>query len=212
MFGAMLERLVRWGSARATEMPRHVDPDDHSFRRSLLRAALGGLAALLVTFGITGVLTQLGRANDEQGPAVTFTGAPSAPVTAVEQTPAPEPTAAADSEAAVEPTPQPTSEPAPVKSDDRDTGTVTVQVLDAVGSGTFAQDAAAALRELGYEVVVVNTTPRRVTQTRVLYTDGHEQDAQDLRDADERFADIRENRDFSPSVNLHVLVGPDFTN
>lgn len=193
-------------------MPRHVDPDDDSFRRSLIRAALGGLAALVVTFGITGVLTQLGRDRGGDGPAITFTGAPSAPVSATEAAPAPEPTAAPTGDVAVDPTPQPTSQPAPEQTGDGSVGEVSVQVLDAVGSGTFAQDAAAALRELGYEVVVINTTPRRVEQTTVLYTKGHKQAAEQLRSDDERFGQIRRNADFSPSVDLHVLVGPDFTN
>ena len=192
-------------------MARHVDPDDDSFRRSLIRAALGGLAALVITFGITGALTQLGRDTGEGGPAVTFTGGPSAPVSVTQEPPSPAVTAAPESELAADPTPQPTSEPAPEQSDADDPGDVTVQVLDAVGTGTFAEDAAATLRELGYDVVVVNTTPRRLEQTRVLFTEGHEQDAQALRNADDRFGDIRPNADFSPTVDLHVLVGPDFT-
>ena len=210
MHDATLERHARWGSARATEMPRHVDPDDNSFRRSLIKAALGGLAALVVTFGITGVLTQLGRDRGEDGPAITFTGAPSAPAAVTQAPPTSEASAAPPSDVSVDPTPQPTSEPAPEQTDGSVVD-VTVQVLDAVGSGTFAEDAAAALRELGYEVVVINTTPRRVEQTTVLYTDGHREDAEQLRNTDERFGEVRANADFSPSVDLHVLVGPDFT-
>lgn len=193
-------------------MPRHVDPNDHSFRRSLIRAALGGLAVLVVTFGITAALSQLGRDAGEDSPAVTFTGVPSEPVALTEPPPTAVPTQADDSKVAAEPTPEPTSEPAPAETEAPAEADATVQVLDAVGTGSFAADAAAALQELGYEVVVVNTTPRRVQRTTVLYTDGHEAAAEGLRRTDDRFGQIRRNADFSESVDLHVLVGPDFTN
>lgn len=188
-------------------MSRHVDPDDDSFRRSLLRAVAGGLIALVVTFAATGLLTRLGRSDGPGSAAVSLQGLPSAPATElVEPTPTPEPS----------PTQQVTSPPTPQEATETQAAlqsakNITVQVLDAVGSGTYAADAAEVLRELGYEVVVVNSTPRRVTETTVLASPGHKKDAQQLKRRDPRFAVIGANADFNETVDLHVLVGPDFT-
>jgi LytR cell envelope-related transcriptional attenuator len=184
-------------------MARHVDPEDRSFRQSLLRAAAGGLVALIVTFGITGVLTNLGRDRGTGGPAMVLTDTPSAPQT---QITAPPPSPSEEPVAASEP---PATE-TPVETTEAPRSTITVQVLDAVGSGTQAEEAAQVLRDLGYEVVVVNPTPRRVEATTVMFSTGHEADAEALREADDRFAKIKPNADFNADVNLHVLVGPDF--
>lgn len=190
-------------------MARHADPQDRSFRSSLLRAAAGGLVALLVTFAATWLLTVLGRDGGTGGPAMLASGptefvqAPT-PQAPTPQAPSPQPSPEPETPAAsVEPTPQETTQTAP--------GEVTVQVLDAVGSGTQAQAAADVLEELGYTVVVVNPTPRRVSKTTILATPGHEDAAEALRAADDRFRVIDQNNDFNPSVDLHVLVGPDFT-
>lgn len=186
-------------------MANHVDSDDRSFRTSLLRAAAGGLAALIVTFGITGVLTVVGRDDGAGGPAME---APEPTELVQEETPSPP----AESEAEETTPPSPAApSPTPAESTETTLGQVTVQVLDAVGSGTQAQQAAAVLRKLGYTVVVVNPTPRRVDTTTVLATPGHEDDARALRREDDRFAVIEENVDFNQSVDLHILVGPDFT-
>jgi hypothetical protein len=175
-------------------MPRHADVEDRTFRRSLLRAAGGGLLAMVVTFGITAVLTQVGRPRESAGPVVTSPAATVAPPDA-EETVAPEPTTA-------------TTATSTVGGDDD--GVVTVQVLDAVGSGTYAEDAAAVLRELGYEVVVVNPTPRRPATTTVLATPGHEDDAAELAALDARFAETDVSTDFNPEVDLHIIVTDDF--
>ncbi|MPZ73098.1 MAG: hypothetical protein GEU74_07675 [Nitriliruptorales bacterium] len=187
-------------------MMRHADPSDHSFRRSLLRAAGGGLAAMVVTFAITALLATVGRQDAGGVAAVTSpTAAAAAPtVTAV---PSPK----------VAPTEAPTStEPAPADSAPRpepdDPSSVTIQVLDTVGfgSGPDALAAAEVLRGLGYDVVAVNPTRRTARTTTVLVTAGHRDEARALRDSDERFAEIRGNDGFSDKVDLHVLVGPGF--
>ena len=186
-------------------MARHVDPDDRSFRNSLLRAAAGGVAALVVTVAITGVLSALGRDDAKDSPAMVLTGTPAPVEEDTQPPPSPEPEPTAVSEA-----PPVTETATPMEMTEGGDGLVTVQVLDAVGTGPAAQAAADALTELGYEVVVVNSTPRRVETTTVLYTPGHREDAEALQEADERFVEVRENKAFNPSVNLHVLVGPDF--
>lgn len=183
-------------------MARHVDPDDTSFRRSLFKAAGGGLLALVVTFGATAVLTVVGR-DAGTGPVILDdeTTPPDPGPTdrpALSPTPSDPPTQ--------RPIPDPTQEPT-----DDELGGITVQVLDAAGTGTHADDAAEVLRELGYDVVVVNDTPRRVEVTTILATPGHEDDAEGLRVRDPRFAEIDTNTDFNPDVDLHVLVGPDFS-
>jgi len=177
-------------------MARHVDPDDHSFRRSLLRAAAGGLAALVVTFGVTAVLAQIGRQDPPGTPAIVATveGLPS-------PSPAPRPTAST-SAAPAEPTVAPAS--------DIPAEPVTVQVLYLPALEDLAGEAAEVLRDLGYEVAAVNSTAREVDVTTVLATPGHEDDAAQLRERDPRFAELGENTDFNASVDLHVLIGPDF--
>lgn len=192
-------------------MARHTNAGDRSFAASLLRAAAGGLAALVITFGITGALTVLGRDDGSGGPAMVAQptdAAPSPPGATV----APPTQTPSEAQATKPPEPPEPSEAGPTTHADSvgPVGTVTVQVLDAVGTGTQAQEAAAVLRELGYEVVVVNPTPRRVKTTTILATQGHKDDAEDLRDADPRFTVIKPNRAFNESVDLHVLVGPDF--
>ena len=180
-------------------MARHVDPEDDSFRRSLLRAAGGGLLALVVTFGITAVLTQIDRPSGTEGPVVSTSDG-------LAEQPSPQPEPAATASAAT-PAVEPSIDASSASDSD---GVVTVQVLDAVGSGTHAEDAAEVLRELGYEVVVVNSTPRRVETTTVLVTPGHEADAAELAAVDPRFAQTGENLDFNPEVDLHILVAADF--
>jgi hypothetical protein len=180
-------------------MARHTDPDDTSFRRSLLRAAAGGLIAMVVTFAITAVLTQIGRDAPSQGPVVEFddalTSGPSpSPVL-------PQPTAAETSRP-TEPVVEPASEIA------RDM--VTVQVLYAPGLDDLAGEVAAILRDLGYSVAAVNATDRTTDTTTILATAGREEAAEELRDADPRFGVIAENDGFSESVDLHILVGADF--
>ena len=193
-------------------MGRHADPDDDSFRRSLLRALGGGVLAMLVTFGITAALTVVGRDDaDEPGPAMI---SPSE----VAQAPtvdAPEPTQPAITD-------PPTSVPEPTEPTEQaeqatdatpdDPSDVTVQVLDIVGNGQGrdALDAQEVLLGLGYDVVALYGTDRTTDTTVVLFTKGHRDEAEALRDADPRFAEIRRNDGFSTEVDLHVLVAEGF--
>lgn len=180
-------------------MARHTDPDDTSFRRSLLRAAAGGLVAMIVTFGVTALLTQLGRDDPGQGPVVVQNDA-------LTSGPSPSPVRA-------EPTSETTSgptEPTVAPASEIGTEPVTVQVLYAPGLDDTAGEVAAVLRELGYEVAAVNETARTTDTTTILATAGFEEAAEELRDTDPRFGQIDVNDGFSDAVNLHVLVGPDF--
>lgn len=180
-------------------MARHTDPDDTTFRRSLLRAAAGGLIAMVVTFGITALLTQIGRNTPTDSPAVVqnepLSSAPS---------PSPRPPAATEAETSrpTEPTVEPASE-IPQEP-------VTVQVLYPPGLDDVAGEVAEVLRDLGYDVAAVNATARTTQTTTILATAGHEEDAAELRQTDPRFAQIEPNDGFSQDVDLHVLVGEDF--
>lgn len=180
-------------------MARHADPDDTTFGRSLLRAAGGGLIAMVVTFAITGLLTQIGREGPADGPVMVpqdaLTGGPS---------PSPPPAAPIQEETSgpTEPTVEPASE-IPQEP-------VTVQVLYAPGLEDVAGEAAEVLRDLGYDVAAVNATARTTDTTTILATAGHEEQAEELRDADPRFARVDANDAFSSDVDLHVLVAADF--
>ena len=86
----------------------------------------------------------------------------------------------------------------------------TVQVLDAGGGSTATNDAADALRELGYDVVAINTSRLDYPTTTVLFTDGNEAEADALRARDDRFAETGLNERLSEGVDVHVVVGPDW--
>lgn len=184
-------------------MARHADPDDRSFAQSLLRAFAGGVAALAVTFAVTAVLTQVGRSDDQPSSAAVTAPTP-VESEALAAVPSPSPSAS--------PSPTPTREPteAPAESATVDPSAVTVQVLHATANEQQAQAAAAALREMGYTVVVVNPTPRQVDVTTILASPGQQDAAEQLRRRDPRFAEVAPNDGFDESVDLHVLVGPDF--
>ena len=192
-------------------MARHVDPDDTSFRRSLLRAAAGGVAALVLTFAITAVLTRTGQIGEGGGPAMVLTSPPDAPASAAPtldtelESPAPSP--------APEPTQPPPTTPAPepTAASEIPVAGITVQVLEQVGAEAQAAEAAEVLRQLGYDVVAVNTTDRQVDTTTVLASAGYTEAAQQLQRTDERFGVITANDGFSEDVNLHVIVGADFS-
>ena len=186
-------------------MVRHADPTDHSFRTSLLRAAGGGLVAMVITFGITAVLANVGREDGTGGPAVQ-----SPPDVAAAETTQPPPTEDREpTEAATATEPLPTEVTTVTPDDPSD---VTVQVLDTVGTGTGADAVAAAdvLRDLGYDVIAVRANRRTVQTTTVLANPGYDDEANALRDTDERFAEVGPNDGFSDTADLHILVAAGF--
>ncbi len=86
-----------------------------------------------------------------------------------------------------------------------------VQVLDSGGGSARAQDAAEALRGLGYNVVNITSSRVSVTRTTVWFTEGNEEAGLALRARDERVIEIEPNEALSSGVDLHVLVGTDWT-
>ena len=91
------------------------------------------------------------------------------------------------------------------------TDQTTVQVLDAGGGGERTDAAAATLRALGYDVINVTSSREDVPRTTVVFTDGHESEALAVRARDPRFADVRVNDRLSEGVDVHVLVGTDWS-
>lgn len=92
----------------------------------------------------------------------------------------------------------------------RDPEATTVQVLDAGGGSTATNEAADILREMGYDVVAINSSRTDYPVTTVLYTEGNEAEAEALPARDERFAETAPNERLSEGVDLHVVVGPDW--
>lgn len=92
----------------------------------------------------------------------------------------------------------------------RDPEATTVQVLDAGGGSTATNEAADILREMGYDVVAINSSRTEYPITTVLYTEGNEAEAEALPARDERFAETAPNERLSEGVDLHVVVGPDW--
>lgn len=95
--------------------------------------------------------------------------------------------------------------------DARDPENTSVQVLDAGGGSTATSQVADTLRELGYDVIAINASRVSYSTTTTLYTDGNETEAQALHARDERFAETAPNELLSDAVDLHVVVGPDWS-
>lgn len=86
----------------------------------------------------------------------------------------------------------------------------TVQVLDAGGGSSATNEAADALRELGYDVVAINSSRLDYPTTTVLFTEGNEAEAEAVRARDERFAETGLNDRLSEGVDVHIVVGADW--
>ncbi len=115
---------------------------------------------------------------------------------------------------AEEPTEEPTETgPAPEEliAAAPDPELTSVQVLDSGGGSSRAQDAAEALRGLGYNVVNITSSRANVTRTTVWFTEGNEEAGLALRARDERVTEVEPNEALSSGVDLHVLVGADWT-
>lgn len=215
-------------------MGKHADPDPRWFWLSLAAAAGKTVAVLalagLVVFGLT---RWLGGADPESGELLLEGAAGQAQPTpsadaSVADDPALEPDPAEDDaseddtsedEAGDETGDDPADEETSsgVSGDEEaedggDDGPVrgTVQVLDGAGDPDAVRDAVAALEELGYEVVAQSRAARRYPRTTVFWSDGFEDEAEQLREADDRFAALEENERLAPSINLHVVVGEDW--
>lgn len=93
----------------------------------------------------------------------------------------------------------------------RDPAETSVQVLDAGGGSSAASDVADVLAGLGYDVVAINPSRVDYDVTTVLFTSGNDAEAEALHARDDRFAETAPNERLSEGVDLHVVVGPDWS-
>jgi hypothetical protein len=89
-------------------------------------------------------------------------------------------------------------------------GQTTVQILDAGSGADRLQSAVQAARQLGYQVIATASARHNVLRTTVWFTAGNQDEAHALHSRDPRFAEVGPNKGLSSSVDLHVLVGPDW--
>lgn len=214
-------------------MARHTAPDDRSFQRSLARAV--GRAALLlaVVGGVVFGLTQLRDARPEGEETVLTDASAAATPDAAAAPPAAEPTAAPGgatedllSELPEDPdrqtvpigppptdgaSPAPAASEAPVTPEVDPPEAVTVQVLDGTGDEDLFNAAVRDVRALGYDVQLIAVAGTGSPTTTIYSTEGNEAEAEALRTADPRFTEVAPNERFETPVDLHLLIGEDWT-
>lgn len=194
----------------------------------LLGAAVGIVLGSALLFAVVGMLRDDGPVE----PEVAAEPSPSETLAAAEDdesAPSPSPEAPADdaasedeASATPEPTPEATAEPSPEASEqpasteEVDPGSVSIQVLDAVGGdggSTAARAVAEELRDAGFDVVVVNRAGRSYEETTVFWSSGQAAGGQQVAAAigaaraEETPAEVQ----LSNSVDVHVVVGADRT-
>ena len=176
------------------------------------RRAFGASLVLALVVGL--YLSFRPGGFEEPPPNLASDDATRAPAEAEEQPPPEEPEddASAEEEPEEEEDPGLTDEEAKELIDAaRDPAATSVQVLDAGGGSTAAADVADVLSGLGYDVVAINPSRADYDVTTVLFTAGNEAEAEAMRARDERFAETAPNERLSDGVDLHVVVGPDWT-
>lgn len=214
-------------------MARHADPNDHSFQRSLARAAGRALLLLALVGALTAGVARLGAKGGGDDDVTRPPGGPLSATTSPSESPVDDGGDVLDDltetpRETVAITPVPSEPPVP---DDAPTPTeepgvppateagasvspvpagMTVQVLDGVGDGERTRSAARRLEELGYEVVAVNVSSRQAADTSVLYTEGNRAAAEQLVATDPRFGTVGANDRFAADVTLHVVIGVDW--
>jgi hypothetical protein len=192
--------------------------------RTIGSAAAGVVLGCSVLFGVVGLLR-----NGTSAPEVAA-GAPASEVptsAAASATPAasaapsdsmtmtPSMTPSATPSATPTPSAAATAEAseAPIAAGGVTPGDVTIQVLDATGTGTktAGNKVADQLRAAGYQVIVVNSASKVYTETTVFWSEGQEAAGRQVAAAF-GFPDAMptpvEAR-LSNSVSLHVVVGTD---
>ena len=93
---------------------------------------------------------------------------------------------------------------------DIDPASIRVQVLDGGVGPEVTEAAADVVRELGYEVPVIDTASCCYSETTVLFNEGQEAAADDLVQRDERFRGTGPNPNLTAEVEIHVIVGEDW--
>lgn len=201
-------------------MGRHADPDPRHFWRSLATAFVRATLALGVVVGLFAALSTIGGDVPQDGPAMlggpdtTDDGAlPEGPEDARQ-------TDDADDAAETEDTEDTEDAEGDASTADADEGLTAaaavpeetrVQVLDGVNDPARLAELVAALESLGYQVVATNPASTDYAVTTVLYSEGQEAAAQALQTRDPRMAALRPSPGLSDEVDLHVVLGADWT-
>lgn len=188
-------------------MGRHSSASQFSYYRSIVAWFLPwALVASVVGVGVWVGVDVLGGEQINEPPAPVVAGSPS-PSPAEESSPSPEET----------PTEEPDPSPEPKKKKDAPqekliTEDITLQVLNATTSDPDADDLMAdRLTKLGYEVIAVGGANRVYQQTTVFWS------FDEAREAAERLGahfgwDVQPKpSNLSTTVDMHVIVGEDFT-
>lgn len=170
-----------------------------AFIRGLIAAALTfGVYWLVVGGGTDGAPVAVDTSTTTPAPVVTATTPPIGATT-----PATGPT----------PTDLPTT-PTPTPTDGQIGAGLSIQVLDGAGDADATLEAVAALRALGFTVVVDDppTQARQpYSQTTVFATAGFEEQAAALVEADPRFTTVDDNPGtLDDSIDLHIVIGEDW--
>lgn len=200
-------------------MGRHRDPDPRYFWQSLA-VALGKLLALVVVvalaaFGLTRAISNggiddptpqvsdpTGEADDLSDELADAADAAAADTVAVDDLADAD---VADSNAA--------EEGSVDVEDGGDEAAVraTVQVLNASGDAALLDEVSQVLEEMGYAVVARSRAARGYDQTVIMWSDGFRTEAEAMRNADRRFTLVQPNERLDPSIDLHVIIGADWT-
>lgn len=113
----------------------------------------------------------------------------------------------------------PTIDPAPTPTITGDPGLpeqpgqgVSAQVLNGTDDQAVFDDAVQTLVDFGYDVTESGRAANDYAVTTIFATEGHEDDAQALQQADPRFTTIGENPgNLTTEIDIHVVIGQDWT-
>lgn len=207
-------------------MGRHADPDTRHFWRSLAAAVAKATLALGVVVGLFAAVSTIGGGIPEDGPVMLGgpdtldDGAlPEGPEEVGRRPLPPEPSLAAPPS----PAPLPDTESAEDTENDAAEADQTllaaapapeetrVQVLDGVNDPGRLAELVGALESLGYQVVATNPASTDYDVTTVLYSEGREPAARALQVRDPRVAALRPSPGLSDQVDLHVVLGADWS-
>jgi LytR cell envelope-related transcriptional attenuator len=193
-------------------MGRHSSAEAGSYTRSVVAwflpwtiVAAGVLVALWVAISALGRSDVpsggqgLGAARATTSSSPTPTPTPTESPSATPPSPSPSPS----------PKPRPKPRPKPTPKPKLITKGITVQVLDATGSGTAGQSMAARLGKLGFAIVAVNPGLSDTGHTTVFWSADQYRTAAKALAAHFGWRSGPKPADLSPTVALHVVVTDD---
>lgn len=186
-------------------MGRHSSPSQFHYYRSIFGWFLPwALVAAVVGVGVWVGVDVLGGDEIQEPPAPAVASSPSPEETAI---PSPTPTVSEEPEPEPEPEQPKKSEPKLI------TEGITVQVLNATTSNPDADDQMAdKLASLGFDVIAVGGANRVYQETTVFWSFAEAEKAAERLAARFGWGVAPKPSNLSTTVDLHVIVGEDFTN